>query len=192
MRILIAATLALGASTALAQCPLGVCPRVPSAHYGAVTPLTTATPEPCGKIETVAPCEPVKSCTENISKEVDECVACPIRSTITAPLRVVANLLDSANRTRTRYGLPVFTYDATLEAGAKTQAQYCARVGRLQHGAGAIEILAYNSQGLEAAINQWLASPAHRAILLNGRYRYAGVAVVRDSYGRSWCAMRFR
>lgn len=168
------------------------------------------TPQPCAPCDTVAepePCEPVTtyapSCEtiERISKEVDECLGggCPIRAasrvavrTATAPVRVVASLLDSANRTRARYGLPALSYDPTLEAGARYQAQHCARVGFLQHGYGAAEILAQNDQGIETAVNQWLTSERHRALLLSGKYRYAGVAVVRDSQGRAWCAMRFR
>lgn len=194
--------------------------RASYARYQAVQPVQTCTTvapcEPVAEIkdEPVPACEPVETCevvnpcapvcvpsTENIeraSAEYDRCVggSCPIRSITSAalnvPRTVVANLLDVANRTRVRYGLAALSYDANLEAGAQYQANYCAQRGALIHGRGAIEILAYNSQGLEAALNQWLASPAHRQILLNGGYRYAGVAVVRDRYGRSWCAMRFR
>ena len=107
-----------------------------------------------------------------------------------APL--ATTFLLAANRIRARYGLPELTSDATLDAGCASQANYCASVGALIHGAGVAEILAMNSSGFDSALNQWLASPAHRAILLSGQYRVAGVAVVRDRNGRVWCAMRFR
>ena len=100
--------------------------------------------------------------------------------------------LSAINAVRARYGLAALVSDPRLEEGARYQANYCARVGRLQHASGVAEILAQNRQGLETAISQWLNSPGHRALLLNGSFRYAGVAVVRDHYGRFWCAVQFR
>lgn len=162
-------------------------------------PIETVEPEPCAPVET---CEPVATATTiQTNNKVQICPngACPLRSvtraavnTAVAPARAVANLLDKANKTRVWYGLPALTYDETLTTGAEQQAQYCAKVGTLVHGAGCAEILASNWQGLETAINQWVQSPQHRALLLNGGYRFAGVAVVRDGHGRAWCAMRFR
>ena len=172
-------------------------------------PIETVEPEPCAPVETVEPCAPVETCepvatattTIQTNNKVQICPngACPIRSitkaavnTAVAPARAVANLLDKANKTRVWYGLPALAYDETLTTGAEQQAQYCAKVGTLVQGAGCAEILASNWQGLETAINQWVQSPQHRALLLNGGYRFAGVAVVRDGHGRAWCAMRFR
>lgn len=186
---------------------------VPEPCEPVATCEVTAIPAPCAPTTTFAPgsvscepvaepCEPVSTCEPTAQfqsyRPASDCPtgSCPLRtiskatvSLATAPLRA---FLDAANRTRARYGVAQLQYDASLEAGALAQAQYCARVGRLQHGSGVAEILAQNSEGIEAALNQWLASPAHRQILLNGGYRYAGVAVVRDGQGRSWCAMRFR
>ena len=171
-------------------------------------PVAIPEPTPCEPVNTTCdPCAPAETLvpsTEKVEatiKVLDECQtgACPLRTvtkaavkTATAPARAVASLLDVANRTRARYGLPAFQYDAALTAGAQRQANYCASIGDLRHGGGAAEILAQSPQGLEDAINQWLRSPGHRAMLLNGGYRYAGVSVVRDRYGRCWCAMRFR
>lgn len=158
-------------------------------------PVAT-TCEPCAPVETTANCE--TCATFETNNKVQSCPttgACPLRrvaNVATVPVRVVASLLDEANRTRARYGLPALTYDQNLEAGAQYQANHCARIGYLQHGYGAAEILAQNDQGIETAVNQWLTSAPHRALLLNSGYRYAGVAVVRDSQGRAWCAMRFR
>lgn len=101
-------------------------------------------------------------------------------------------LLQRVNALRARYGLASLANDANLESGSLYQANYCARVGTLIHGSGVAEILAMNGQGIETALNQWLNSPGHRALLLSGRFRYAGVAVYRDAWGRSWCAVRFK
>ena len=99
--------------------------------------------------------------------------------------------LAAVNRTRTTFGLSRLRGDATLDAGSESAANYCATVGGLVHTAGA-EILAYNSSGIEVAIQTWLESPAHRAYLLSPNFSAAGVSVVRDRYGRVWCAVRFR
>ena len=104
----------------------------------------------------------------------------------------VATLIASINAVRARYGLRALATDAYLESGAYTQASFCSQIGRLQHASGVAEILAQNNQGLETAISQWLNSPGHRALLLSGSFRYAGVAVVRDRYGRVWCAVQFK
>jgi len=163
-----------------------------------------ATIEPCAPVETCAPtetCEPSAESVQLKIKEIDECNgACPLRSaakaavkTAAAPVRAVANLLASANATRARYGLPALQFDESLTVGANYGANYCARAGQVCHAPGCgYEIVAMNGQGIETAVNQWLDSPPHRALLLNGGFRYAGVSVVRDRHGRAWCAMRFR
>ena len=161
---------------------------------------------PCEKIQTVQPCEPVKTSTPTPCESCGEyepiatnsgaivyqsCPtgACPLQAATT--VAKVATLLDRVNALRAQYGLSALAYDSTLTGGAQYQAGFCASRGALVHGSGA-EILAQNSQGLETALNQWLNSPAHRALLLNPSYRFGGVAVHRDGSGRVWCAMRFR
>ena len=99
--------------------------------------------------------------------------------------------LAAVNRTRATFGLSRLRGDATLDAGSESAANYCASIGGLVHTAGN-DILAYNSSGIEVAIQTWLQSPAHRAYLLSPSFTSAGVSVVRDRYGRVWCAMRFR
>ena len=216
MRFILSAVLILTASSVYAQCPGGVCPirsgyatrgyasRVYARAYVApkyatiqpCAPVETVEPcapietiQPCAPVETVEPCAPVETCapvqTIPEAVTVSECVGgvCPIR-------RTTANLLTRLNAVRARYGLTALKLDATLEAGAQRQAAYCSQTGALIHG-GAAEILAQNGSGFDVALDQWLASPAHRALLL-GRYTSAGVGVRVDSYGRAWCAVRFR
>ena len=209
----LALALAVMTSTAQAQCFRCRVPRVSSTAYAyaptfgycapcsVVTscetvqttpaPCEVSTPAPCAPVAIPAPCDVTGACdpvttSECVPGEYCPTGACPLRQ---AGQRV-ASLLDSVNAVRARYRLPALTLDASLESGARYQSQICAGSGCLIHGSGA-EILAQNSQGLETALNQWLNSPAHRALLL-GSYRYAGVAVYRDSYGRAWCAVKFR
>ena len=138
-------------------------------------------PEPCEPtVEPCAPCgeyEPIKASSGTVYRS--------------CPTVAKATLLDRVNAFRAQYGLSALAYDSTLTGGAQYQAGFCAYRGALVHGSGA-EILAQNNQGIETALNQWLNSPAHRALLLNPSYRFGGVAVHRDGSGRVWCAMRFR
>lgn len=170
---------------------------------------TTEAPEPCAP---VAACAPVaEEYTPTCEKEnfvettiIDGCVggSCPIRTAVAATANVAAQtvrnvaattrFLLAANRVRAQYNLPALSADSVLDSGCETQAAYCSRVGRLTHGGNSAEILAYNYSGFDAALVQWLNSPAHRALLLAPNYRAAGVAVVKGKDGRVWCAMRFR
>lgn len=158
--------------------------------------------ETCQPVETVEPCAPVDQCEYTPSIAAGKtCVngSCPLRATaqtvatgtrnvVSNTLKGVASLLDRVNATRARYGLAALQ---VADLGAQRQAAYCASTGTLTHGSGVAEILAQNGQGFETAIQQWLQSPGHRALLLNGSYRYADVGVVRSG-GRVWCAVRFR
>lgn len=141
-------------------------------------PIETTTPAPCGEYEPTSGTV-YRSCPTG---------ACPLKNGAGS---AVATLLDRVNAFRAQYGLSALAYDSTLTGGAQYQAGFCAYRGALVHGSGA-EILAQNNQGIETALNQWLNSPAHRALLLNPSYRFGGVAVHRDGSGRVWCAMRFR
>jgi uncharacterized protein YkwD len=145
----------------------------------------------CGAVETTS-CE---SCGEYAPVKTNEGLvyrscptgACPLTSARTA----VASLLDALNATRARYGLHALTYDSTLTGGSQYQASYCASRGALIHGSGA-EVLAYNNEGVETALRQWLNSPAHRALLLSPNFTRGGIAVHRTSSGRVYVAARFR
>ena len=146
----------------------------------------------CGAVETTS-CE---SCGEYAPVKTNEGLvyrscptgACPLKTTAR---NAVASLLDALNATRARYGLHALTYDSTLTGGSQYQASYCASRGALIHGSGA-EVLAYNNEGVETAIRQWLNSPAHRALLLSPNFTRGGIAIHRTSSGRVYVAARFR
>lgn len=179
---------------------------------------TVEAPEPCAPCapvaEIVEPCAPVQTATTCTHEEYlpteqgNVCVngTCPIRTLTKTAVKATANTAKGAvqtvaattrwllavNRVRTQYNLPALKADVNLDAGCASHANYCARTGRLVHGSGVAEILAQNQSGIDAAIIQWLNSPAHRSLMLSPSYRFAGVSVVRGNDGRVWCAMRFR
>lgn len=152
-------------------------------------PVETTTPTPC---EACVEYEPIK--TESGALVFRSCPsgACPLAAGAKTAVAAVSSLLEKVNATRARYGLRALSADASLKGGAQYQASFCASRGALIHGTGVAEILAQNGQGIETALSQWLNSPAHRALLLNPAFNYAGVAVHRDGGGRVWCAVRFR
>lgn len=171
---------------------------------------TVEAPAPCEPVATtVEPCAPVATtCDEYLpTDDGNVCVdgTCPIRAVAKVAAKATAKTakgvartaaktaswLAAVNRTRAAYGLAALRGDAALDAGCAEATSHCASVGGLDHTAGA-EILAYNYSGIDAAIVSWLNSPAHRAYLLSPSFTAAGVSVVRDKYGRVWCAVRFR
>lgn len=171
---------------------------------------TVEAPEPCAPVATVEPCAPVAATCEQCAQgeyvpteQGGVCVngTCPIRTAVKVAAKTAhgavrtvaktAGWLAAVNRTRAAYGLTALRGDATLDAGCESAANYCASVGGLAH-TGGNEILAYNQSGIDAAIESWLNSPAHRAYLLSPNFSTAGISVVRDKHGRVWCAMRFR
>ena len=173
----------------------------------APTAETVEVSEPCAPVQaTVEPCAPVATCDEYIPTETGTIICengtCPIRTAVKATTKTAARAVQevaatarfllAVNRVRMQYNLPTLKADANLDAGCESQAAYCSRVGQLVHGGNSAEILAYNYSGFDAALIQWLNSPAHRSLLLAPNFRTAGVAVVRGADGRVWCAMRFR
>lgn len=157
---------------------------------------TTTTCEPCAPCETTT-CEPCDAVSETTT-----CVngVCPIRKPIANTVRAIAETavesvqLAKINATRARYGRRSLALDVYLLSGSKQQSNWMANWGRLQHGRGGYggEIIAMNyGVGIDTAIQQWLHSPAHCALLLNKNFTRAGVATQRDRYGRNWCTVRF-
>lgn len=144
------------------------------------------------------PCEAV---TESIN-ETTTCAngSCSIRKPIANVINAVVDTavesvqMTKINATRMRYGRSPLALDSYLQSGAKQQSNWMAYYSRLQHGRGGYggEIIAMNYDvGIDFAINQWLNSSAHCALLLNQNFTRAGVATQRDRYGRNWCTVRF-
>lgn len=188
------------------------CAAVGACEEVAVAPCEPVAVQPCEPVQTVEepapePCAPVvaPSCesyeeAEVATYAVGECVGgtCPIRRVAkgavdtVATVAATARFLVAVNAVRARYGLRPLQTDVILDKGCETQANVCAARSTLIHAPGCYEILAQNTTGFDAALNQWVASQGHAALLLNPSFRYAGIAVKRDASGRYWCAMRFR
>lgn len=175
----------LGASTEYIPLPSRACEietSTPPAPCESVQTTTEPVP-PCGPIQSSTSCDQVAEAQFVNASGVS--APCPIRQSVGA-------FVAAANAIRVRYGLRPLREDASLVRGAEIQVSTCRSRGALVHGTGVDEILAQNQTGFDAALTQWLASPAHRALLLSPSFTMAGVAVTRDAYGRAWCAMRFR
>lgn len=173
------------------SCDGGSC-KIEEAETEQLPAAPESAPSPCDPCGYSAECSDGR-CT--LTDPVENCTISPCSggtcSQGSCSLDTCANaLVERLNATRARLGYSRFEFDATLERGASYQASVCRSYGRLIHAGGVAEILAQSSS-LDGAIQQWLASPPHRALLLSG-YRRAGVGVVRDAYGRSWYAVQFR
>jgi uncharacterized protein YkwD len=123
--------------------------------------------------------------------------------TRTRPSRLAANvaraaLLCAINRARAAHGLPAFGPERHLRRAAKGQAKDMVRHRYFAHqrvggpslsarlraagwrGSSAGEAIAWGcgaSASAAATVQAWLHSPPHRAILLSGGYRRAGIGV---------------
>jgi len=106
-------------------------------------------------------------------------------------------LMNRINQVRMASGLrKIAFFDSCVDRMAKAWADRIATTGRFEHRdqhqvlrrcdqnwAG--ENLVRGTRLTPAAtVDAWLASPGHREILMKGRARLAGIAVVRDSQGR--------
>jgi hypothetical protein len=124
--------------------------------------------------------------------------------------------LDLTNRRRTDRGLIRLRPDPRLTELARERAQYMATTGEFSHTQSggttvfdmisesnirwyaAGEIIAWNTAGpldysAEFAVQGWMGSPSHRAILLSDDYNYVGfgVAVAADGT-RYWAGVYLR
>jgi uncharacterized protein YkwD len=103
------------------------------------------------------------------------------------------------NEVRRANGHKPLTYNARLAAAARSQAQLMASRDELSHNLGVTlrervtaagyvgavgENLAGGHKTLEAAIEGWLASPAHRSTLLSDKFTEFGIATASVGGGR--------
>lgn len=94
------------------------------------------------------------------------------------------DFVKQINLTRATHGFDPVAYSSVCESGAMRNAKRVARTrGRLWHpGSPRAEIAARGQATIEEAIQSWLDSSGHRAILL-GSYLNCGVASVPSSRG---------
>lgn len=111
------------------------------------------------------------------------------------PVAAVARMLAQINAVRARNGLPRLAAANTLTRGATSYARVMLGEGRWAHaqsfqrGTGFSEVgeilgrIPGSSPDVAGIVRAWLASPAHRPILLGAQYRYVGIAFVRGRMG---------
>jgi uncharacterized protein YkwD len=106
-------------------------------------------------------------------------------------------LMVEVNRARRSHGRDrIRVYDACTDRLAERWGRHLAETGRFEHRdqrtvlrrcratwAGENLVRGTNLSP-EAMVAAWLDSPGHRAIMLNGKARRAGVSVTRDGQGR--------
>lgn len=125
------------------------------------------------------------------------------RSTATSTMEGEA--MQAVNRARARSGCAALRVTSSLRVAARRHSARMARQGTLSHrlsgepalarrvadagytGARMLgETIATGPTSGASAVRMWLASPKHRAILLDCRFRHVGAGVVRSGSGRHW------
>jgi uncharacterized protein YkwD len=112
--------------------------------------------------------------------------------------RQEASLLNAINRTRARHGRRLLRVSSPLQRAARSHSSAMLRTGNFDHGdwyrrlrrhGARAQTLGENiawgvgSAGTAGAIvRMWLASPPHRATLLDRAFRYVGVGVATGSF----------
>ena len=106
------------------------------------------------------------------------------------------NVHDIIKSERRKRGIPTFYWSREMARLAQSQADYCAKVGRMVHSSR------YAFQGGEnlcggkgsfsprQTVNSWLGSPRHREYILSPRVRKAGVGIARRN-GKMFYAWAF-
>ena len=108
------------------------------------------------------------------------------------------SLLRSINQARARHGVPALRIASPLQRAARAHSQAMLRTGNFTHGNwyqrlrrhGARgrtlgEVIGWGSGSSGAAgaiVGMWLASPPHRATMLDRSFRYVGVGVATGSF----------
>jgi len=99
------------------------------------------------------------------------------------------------NRVRGRHGLRPLRVSRSLARSSRRFGRYLMRINQFRHDSHIWassrfhrkgEVLAMHSGWRPrpaAAVRAWMHSPVHRAVLLNGAYRYIGAAPVRGRFG---------
>lgn len=116
--------------------------------------------------------------------------------------KVAQDALNDVNAERTANGLTPLTWNTGLEQAAEVRAQECLTDfshtrpdgsdwwtvnSDLMYG----ENLAYNYDDAKSLVDAWMASPDHRANILNGEYQTVGIAGHADSNGDYYWAQEF-
>jgi uncharacterized protein YkwD len=123
----------------------------------------------------------------------------PLAAPVDVPAYTAANRAERAivrlvNAERARYGLPRLRLSSGLTRTAQRHSWNCLRYDSLSHSSGRVssarasgETLAWSQRGAgsgaRSIVSMWMNSSAHRAIVLNGKFRRVGVGRVRGKLG---------
>lgn len=113
-----------------------------------------------------------------------------------------ADVITATNSERTSRGLAALSPDACVDAFAEAQSQAMATQDRMYHQdlspilrdcrlSAVGENVAYGYSDGKAVTAAWMASPGHRANILNPRYRLIGVGATRSSQGQWYVSQVF-
>jgi len=102
---------------------------------------------------------------------------------------VEKEIVDKTNAERAKFGLPPLAVDRSLVQTARTHAAWMTNNRTLQHTTKPVgENIAMGQHNTGEAVSAWMASPGHRANILNGSYKRIGVAGYRTPDGTCyWC-----
>ena len=153
------------------------------------TDAETTSEEPTKyEVESVGPCD---AC-EATSESCEDCEAVGPCDAVGAT-ELESRLIDALNAARVRFRIRACLADKNLLGWARynssVQASYC----RLGHFSGrSYEIAGEGYATPEAAVNGWLGSAPHRAILLNCGLSRIGASVYRGSNGKLYWTANFQ
>jgi|SRR5436190_3182582 uncharacterized protein YkwD len=104
-------------------------------------------------------------------------------------IEVEKQMLEKTNAQRARYGLPPLVVDRSLIQTARSHAAWMTNTQTLQHTSKNVgENIAMGQHTTDEAVSDWMASPGHRANILNSGYKRTGVAAYRTKDGTVyWC-----
>jgi uncharacterized protein YkwD len=193
-------------------------PATPTYTYTAPT-TTPAAPAPIpaapGSTNTAAPAAPAAP-SPNVPIAPDPTV--PIAPTPTAAAAPAPSqyedhaferrVVDLVNQIRVQQGLRALAYDTRLDAAAEQHTQHMTLVDQMAHdgiGDGTPgeriaangfvnawgENVAVGQTTAEQVVQEWMASPGHRANILNPTFSHIGVAVGVNAAGRPYWAQEF-
>lgn len=145
---------------------------------------------------------------------VPAAAASELDTSSTAIAAAEKDVLTLTNRKRVERGLVPLRWDSRMAELARERADYMARTGRFAHTEadgddvfdmimandidwyGAGEIIAWNTAGpldysAAFAVQGWMGSPGHKAIVLSTNYNYVGfgLAIDPDSGKRYWAGV---
>lgn len=102
-----------------------------------------------------------------------------------------AQIVSETNRARAEAGLPELVVDCRLMGRARRHANRMATEGFFAHSDGATENIASGQPHAVAAVRTWLASPGHRANIMNRRNTRIGVAGFVGRDGKTYWVQQF-